>query len=96
MIYGYALKELDDGPGLLEMKEVTFSAEPSVLREIGNFLIAMSRQMDAGGFAKTSHRHIGDVIPDWDGRFPNKDIIVAAPRPYFDIDKLPRVGPFPT
>jgi hypothetical protein len=75
MIYGYALKTLNDD-GLFEMKEVTFAASPQVLREIASFLNAMAAQMEAGAFDKCSHQHIQIANPDWARRFPNKDIIV--------------------
>jgi hypothetical protein len=83
MIYGYGSKEINEY-GLLEMKEITFSAPPSVLRQIAQFLEDTARQMEEGAFAKTSHRHIGSVIVGWDKRFPNKDIIVMPPSPQAD------------
>ena len=75
MIYGYAAKKVDEY-GLLEMKEVTIEASAQVLREMAQFLAEMADLMDAGGFSRCSHRHIGSVIKDWDKRFPGKDLIV--------------------
>ena len=37
MLYGYAVKELNE-EGLLELREVRFAASPEVLREIARFL----------------------------------------------------------
>lgn len=78
MIYGYGSKKINEY-GLLEMKEITFSAPSNVLRQIAQFLEDMARQMEEGAFAKTSHMHIGSVIAGWDKRFPDKDIIVMPP-----------------
>lgn len=76
MIYGYPAKEVNEY-GLLEMKEITFSASPVVLREIARFLAVSADLMDAGDFETCSHQHIQSVIPDWDRRFPESDIVVV-------------------
>ena len=78
MLYGYAVKELNE-EGLLELREVRFAASPEVLREIARFLAQMAELMENGGFARCSHRHIGSVIHGWDKRFAGKDVIVMPP-----------------
>ena len=78
MVYGYSAKETNEY-GLLEMKEITFSAPPPVLRDISRFLAEAASLMEAGAFEACSHRHIQSVITDWDRRFPGKNIVVLAP-----------------
>lgn len=77
MIYGYACKKVNEY-GLLEMREITIAASADVLREMAHFLGEMAEIMEAGGFSRCSHRHIGSVIKDWDERFPGKDFIVMS------------------
>lgn len=79
MIYGYPAKEVNEF-GLLEIREISISAPPAVLREMSRFLADMADVMEAGGFDACSHRHIQSVIRDWDRRFPGKDIVVTAPQ----------------
>ncbi|HLW67258.1 MAG TPA: hypothetical protein VKS79_18230 [Gemmataceae bacterium] len=85
MIYGYKLKELENSG--FEMKEVTFSAPPEVLRQIAAFLEQMAQKMEDGFFERCSHVHIGSLVPEWDKNFPNKDIIVMPPEgsPHIDV-----------
>lgn len=85
MIYGYGLKQVNNY-GLLEMKEVTFVTSPQVLREVARFLVAAAQEMEAGKLSESWHRHIGNVVQDWDARFPGKDIIVAVPAGASDIE----------
>jgi hypothetical protein len=80
MIYGYSAREVNEY-GLLEMKEITISALPAVLRDISKFLADAADLMEIGGFEACSHRHIQSAIPDWDHRFPDTDIVVIAPKP---------------
>lgn len=77
MIYGYPSKELNEY-GLVELKEVTFSASPKVLRQIGEFILDMANLMEKGEFT-TSHYHIETFVQGWNKRFPNKDVIVTRP-----------------
>lgn len=86
MIYGYSLRTCNEEAVLLEMKEVTFSAPPETLREIAKFLSAMADHMEAGGFLRCDHSHIGSVIPDWDEMHPEKDIIVCCPPEVEHVD----------
>ena len=79
MIYGYANKTINEF-GLLEMREVSFSASPAVLREIAKFLDEMAAGMESSGELSVHwHRHIQDEIPGWRDRFPDNDIVVCAP-----------------
>lgn len=78
MIYGYGLKPINEF-GLLEMKEITFAASPTVLRQIAQFLEEMAQKMDEGFFERCSHAHIKSIIEGWDKCFPNKDIVVMPP-----------------
>jgi hypothetical protein len=77
MIYGHGTKTGEEFD-LLEMKDVSLVAPPDVLREIAFFLNKMAEEIEAGDFANT-HRHIGNTIANWNGRFPDKDIIVCHP-----------------
>jgi len=79
MVYGYSRNLLSD-EGLLEMKEVTFAMDPTRLRTVGQFLIDMAREMEAGAFEKSSHRHLTTTHPEWNKGAPVADIIVARPR----------------
>ena len=86
-IHGYAeTNEREKGP--LEMREVTFSASPDILRQIAKFFSEMADLMEQGGFSKTSHKHIGSVIPNWDKRFPKREIIIMPPMPTRTEDAL--------
>jgi hypothetical protein len=78
MIYGYPTREVNDY-GLLEIRELTFSAPPAVLRDISRFLAETANLMDAGAFQTCSHRHIQSVVTDWNRKFPDKDIVVIPP-----------------
>ena len=91
MFYGYSIKTVNEY-GLSEMKEVTFSCSPGVLREIGQFLIAMADSMENGDF-RNSHIHIGSAVKDWRKRFPDKDIVVTLPEDKMrdHMANLPRV-----
>ncbi len=75
MIYGYSKAQVNEY-GLLDLKEITFSASPEVLRQIATFLNQSASMMEDGWFDKCSHRHIQDEIKDWDEKFPDRDIIV--------------------
>ena len=75
MFYGYSKKQLNEY-GLQDLREVTFSASPDVLRQIADFLNESASMMEEGWFDKCSHRHIQDEVKDWDKRFPERDIIV--------------------
>ena len=78
MIYGYALREVNEF-GLIELRELTFSASPTVLRDIAAFLTEAANLMESGHFRNCSHRHIESAIPGWDITFPEKDIVVTPP-----------------
>lgn len=75
MIYGYSNKKVNEY-GLLEMKEITFSVSPEVLRKIGFFLNEVADSMESDLFQKSSHSHICNMIPNWNELCPDKDIIV--------------------
>jgi hypothetical protein len=79
MIYGYKSKVIDEKYELLEMKEVTFAAQPSVLREIGGFFLYMTDNMENDQAVSCSHRHIDSFVDDWHRRFPGKDIVISYP-----------------
>jgi hypothetical protein len=78
MIYGYSRAVLNEH-GLLEMKEITFALDPKRLIQIGEFLIEMAREMEAGAFETCSHRHLTTSLPEWNRSVPVADIIVARP-----------------
>ena len=78
MIYGYALREVNEY-GLMELREITFSASPAVLRQIASFLAEAADLMDSGHFRICPHRHIENAIPGWDLAFPEKDVVVTPP-----------------
>lgn len=77
-IYGYPEKKINEY-GLLKMKEITFSVSPSILRDISKFFEETAALMEAGNFETCSHRHIQNIITDWDRRFPDSDIIIIPP-----------------
>jgi hypothetical protein len=77
MLYGYSVNEINEF-GLLELREVSLSASPAVLRQIAKFLLDSAALIEAGQIGPSAHRHIQSVIADWDRRFPDKDIIVIA------------------
>ena len=86
MIYGYSGRVCNEH-GLLEMKEITFSAPPETLREVAKFLSAMADHMEAGGFLRCDHFHIGSVIGGWDESHPGKDVLVVCPPEVEHVDK---------
>ena len=73
MIYGYYGKKVNVS-NLLEMKEITFSMSPEMLRVASMFLKNMADMMDNGGFENCSHRHITSEMDDWSATC---DIIVT-------------------
>jgi hypothetical protein len=77
-IYGYKKEKLSN-QGLLAMKEVTFAAEPALIREIAEFLIKAADQMDKRG-EKFGHMHVDEVIKKWKKSWPQ---IIVAP---VDVD----------
>ena len=53
--YGYARKEISKG--LLEMREVTVSANPDALREIAEFLNKCANEIEQDDGMAWSHEH---------------------------------------
>jgi uncharacterized protein (DUF433 family) len=74
-LYGYFDREVNEF-GSVELREVTISAGPKVLRDIANFLDHAASEMESGFFEKCSHMHIDTVIQDWKESSPWKDIVV--------------------
>ena len=75
MIYGYASETINEY-GLLAMREVTLAVEPATLRQLSAFLISMADMIESGQLTGHGHRHIDDLVKDWEG---GCDIIVAPP-----------------
>lgn len=72
--HGYA-KRQTSVPGLLEMREITFSGSPASMRDIARFLTQAADEMEKrrGGF---SHLHIREICPEWLEKWP--DVIVST------------------
>lgn len=78
MIYGYTRATVNEF-GLSEMKEVTFAMSASQLRVVARFLLDMAQEMDAGSFAKCSHKHLTTTHPDWKTLPGAAEVIVMPP-----------------
>lgn len=77
MIYGYQEKIVDKEHGLLQMREVTLAMSPQQLRLVATFLAHVAVELESG--APFSHRHIGEVVPEWQAIHPGLDIIGSPP-----------------
>lgn len=73
-IYGYQKEKLSD-QGLLAMKEVTFAANPALIREIAGFLMTAAEQMDRKR-EKFGHMHVDEVLKKWKKSWPQ---IIVTP-----------------
>lgn len=63
MIYGYVAKIVDDEYGLSEMRKVSVSTSPSVLRELAKFIIdAVAEFEEAGPVSRSWHRHVPGAL----------------------------------
>jgi len=67
-VYGYSKAKLSPA-GLLEMKEVTFSASSAVIRQVASFLLAAADKMEKKGEA-FSHMHVDESIATWSRSWP--------------------------
>ncbi|GDY10224.1 MAG: hypothetical protein DWI21_13615 [Planctomycetota bacterium] len=78
--YGYARGRPDDDdeePVLLELSEVTFVGTPDALREVAEFLIAASQDLEKYG-QDFGHVHLQHKNPRWRSMMPQfVDVIVA-------------------
>lgn len=78
-IFGYS-KQIASDRGPLEMSEVTFAVKLQDLRRIANFLTDCADRAEAGTW-RSSHRHLTEHDPGWDGDHPESDVIVIHPSP---------------
>ena len=63
--------------GRLEMKEVTLVLSPEILRELGQFFLQVSEQIEDGEFNASTHWHISSYSQAWGLRYPNEELIIA-------------------
>jgi len=77
MIYGYPEKVVDEEHGLLQLREVTLAMTSEQLRLVARFLAHVATELESG--APFSHRHIAEVVPEWESIHPGVDIIGSPP-----------------
>lgn len=74
-LYGYPVNN-EDMEQPLALSEVTFSADPSSLREVARFLLKSADDIEKFG-SKFGYNHLRDEWPGWvDG---SGDVIVCKP-----------------
>ena len=74
-LYGYAKK--DTGNGLLEMKEVSVSASPDVLRKMAAFLLSCADRMERDPM-RWEHDHFNPTVKPSSRQL--SDLIVCNPK----------------
>jgi len=72
--FGYPEKKTKSGPW--EMREVTFVADPEMIRRLADFLEDAAARMESDG-DRFDHLHLLDVWSAWGRGLP--DVIVARP-----------------
>lgn len=78
-IYGYPTQH-DESEDLspTELSEITLSASPAELRQIGAFLVACAAEMERMGDSY-DHVHLGDRMKKFDSTSPHFVVVRASP-----------------
>jgi len=79
IFFGYPRRKLSDR-GLHEMREVTISAPPEVLRELAAFINEVADKIENGELDRISHVNASFKINNWETRFGDNDLIVSLAR----------------
>ena len=79
-IYGYPGLVVDDGFGLLELREITLDLQPADLRRLARFLEHYAAEIESG-VLRTGHVHLTTYDPGWRRDHPGVDVILANPDP---------------
>jgi hypothetical protein len=79
-IYGYQRAVVDEGFGLLELREISLDFDSGGLRRLARFLEHFADQIESRAL-RNSHVHITTFDLEWGRDHPGIDVIILNPDP---------------